>query len=605
MAKLVNNSTRKGLPILAKAPTGIAGFDEITGGGLPRGRTSLVTGTAGAGKTLFGMEFIYRGATQFGDPGVFMAFEENETELAENVASLGFDLAGLIKRNQLVIDHVHVERSEIEETGEYDLEGLFIRLGHAIDKVKAKRVVLDTIEALFAALPNEAVLRAELRRLFRWLKERGVTAVITAERGTGVLTRNGLEEYVSDCVILLDHRVIDQVSTRRMRVVKYRGSSHGTNEYPFLIESDGLLVLPVTSMGLDHDAPTERVSTGVRALDAMLNGQGYYRGSSVLLSGTAGAGKSSLAAHFVDAACARGERCVYFAFEESQRQIMRNMRSIGIDLRRWVERGLLRFHTARPHLQGLESHLALMIKQIGDFEPAAVVVDPVTNLTDIGSELEAKTMLVRLVDYLKSRRVTALFTSLTADQHNPEQSEVGVSSLMDTWLLLRNIETNGERNRGLYVLKSRGTAHSNQIREFILTDHGAQLTDVYTGLAGVLTGTARIAQEARERAELILRQEEIARKRRELESKRQATEAQIAALRASFDAESAEIGKAISDARVADNLLGETRAVLGNLRGATDRQESGNGGKGASHGGNGQNRGKTIQRKQRQRPAAE
>ena len=605
MAKLVNNSTRKGLPILAKAPTGISGFDEITGGGLPRGRTSLVTGTAGAGKTLFGMEFIYRGATQFGDPGVFMAFEENETELAENVASLGFDLDGLIKRNQLVIDHVHVERSEIEETGEYDLEGLFIRLGHAIDKVKAKRVVLDTIEALFAALPNEAVLRAELRRLFRWLKERGVTAVITAERGTGVLTRNGLEEYVSDCVILLDHRVIDQVSTRRMRVVKYRGSSHGTNEYPFLIESDGLLVLPVTSMGLDHDAPTERVSTGVRALDAMLNGQGYYRGSSVLLSGTAGAGKSSLAAHFVDAACARGERCAYFAFEESQRQIMRNMRSIGIDLRRWVERGLLRFHTARPHLQGLESHLALMIKQIGDFEPAAVVVDPVTNLTDIGSELEAKTMLVRLVDYLKSRRITALFTSLTADQHNPEQSEVGVSSLMDTWLLLRNIETNGERNRGLYVLKSRGTAHSNQIREFILTDHGAQLTDVYTGLAGVLTGTARIAQEARERAELILRQEEIARKRRELESKRQATEAQIAALRASFDAESAEIGKAISDARVADNLLGETRAVLGNLRGATDRQESGNGGKGASHGGNGQNRGKTIQRKQRQRPAAE
>ena len=605
MAKLVNNSAKKPLPTLAKAPTGIAGFDEITGGGLPRGRTSLITGTAGAGKTLFGMEFIYRGATQFGDPGVFMAFEENETELAENVASLGFDLDGLIKRNQLVIDYVRVERSEIEETGEYDLEGLFIRLAHAIDKVKAKRVVLDTIEALFAALPNEAVLRAELRRLFRWLKERGVTAVITAERGAGALTRNGLEEYVSDCVILLDHRVIDQVSTRRMRVVKYRGSSHGTNEYPFLIERQGLLVLPVTSMGLDHDAPTERVSAGIPALDTMLEGQGYHRGSSVLISGTAGAGKSSIAAHFVDAACARGERCLYFAFEESQRQIMRNMRSIGIDLGRWVERGLLRFHPARPHVQGLESHLALMIKEIGDFDPAAVVVDPITNLTEIGSTLEAKTMLVRLVDHLKSRRVTAVFTSLTDDQQNPEKTEVGISSLMDTWLLLRNIETNGERNRGLYVLKSRGTAHSNQIREFILTDHGAQLTDVYTGLAGVLTGTARIAQEARERAEILERQQEIARRRRELESKRQAIDAQIAALRASFDAESAEIEKAISDARIADTLLVETRDMLGSLRGASDMQGSGNSGKGASHGGNGQNGGKANRRKQRQRPAAD
>ncbi|HET7004606.1 MAG TPA: circadian clock protein KaiC, partial [Candidatus Binatia bacterium] len=408
------NSSKARQPALAKAPTGITGFDEITGGGLPRGRTSLITGSAGAGKTLFGMEFIYRGATQFGDPGVFMAFEENETELAENVASLGFDLDGLIKHNQLVIDYVRVERSEIEETGEYDLEGLFIRLGHAIDKVNAKRVVLDTIEALFAALPNEAVLRAELRRLFRWLKDRGVTGVITAERGAGALTRNGLEEYVSDCVVLLDHRVIDQVSTRRMRVVKYRGSSHGTNEYPFLIESQGLMVLPVTSMGLDHDAPTDRISTGIPQLDGMLDGQGYYRGSSVLLSGTAGAGKTSVAAHFVDAACARGEHCMYFAFEESQRQIMRNMSSIGIDLRRWVERDLLRFQTARPHLQGLESHLALMIKQIGDFNPAAVVVDPITNLTEIGSEREAKTMLVRLVDFLKSRRITSVFTSLTS-----------------------------------------------------------------------------------------------------------------------------------------------------------------------------------------------
>ena len=585
MAKL--NSSKSRLPVLAKAPTGIAGFDEITGGGLPRGRTSLIAGTAGAGKTLFAMEYIYRGAAQFGEPGVFMAFEENETELAENVASLGFDVDALIKRNQLVVDFVRVERSEIEETGEYDLEGLFIRLGHAIDKIKAKRVVLDTLEALFAALPNEGVLRAELRRLFRWLKERGVTAVITAERGSGALTRHGLEEYVSDCVILLDHRVVEQVSTRRLRVVKYRGTSHGTNEYPFLIDTQGISVLPVTSLGLNHDAPTERISSGVARLDSMLGGQGYYRGGSVLVSGTPGAGKSSLSAHFVEAACARGERCLYFAFEESERQIVRNMRSIGIKLGRWLDSGRLRIHTARPQLQGLESHLALMLRQIGDFAPAVVVVDPVTNLTEVGSSLEAKAMLVRLVDFLKSRNVTSLFTSLTADQHNPEKTEVGISSLMDTWLLLRNLETNGERNRGLYVLKSRGMAHSNQIREFTLTEQGAQLTEVYTGVAGVLTGTARIAQEARERAEKLARQQEIERKRRELESKRRAMEAQIAALHAAFAADSVEIEKIIQDVGAADNLMTDTLARLASLRGADYGRESGNPRKGARHGSNG------------------
>ena len=375
------NQSKSPLPALAKAPTGIVGLDEITGGGLPRGRTSLIAGTAGAGKTLLGMEFIYRGATQFGEPGVVMAFEESETELTENVASLGFDFDALIKRNQLLVDFVRVERSEIEETGEYDLEGLFIRLGHAIDQVKAKRVLLDTIEALFAALPNEGVLRAELRRLFRWLKDRGVTAVITAERGSGALTRHGLEEYVSDCVILLDHRVIEQVSTRRLRVVKYRGTFHGTNEYPFLIDAGGISVLPVTSIGLNHEAPSERISSGIGQLDAMLDGQGYYRGGSVLVSGTPGAGKSSIAAHFIYAACRRGERCMYFAFEESQSQIVRNMRSIGIDLGSGLGRGWLRFYPTRPQLQGLESHLAHMLKQIGDFDPAVVVVDPMTNLT--------------------------------------------------------------------------------------------------------------------------------------------------------------------------------------------------------------------------------
>jgi circadian clock protein KaiC len=604
MQKRKNQSKAEPLA-LAKAPTGIAGFDEITGGGLPRGRTSLIAGSAGAGKTLFGMEFIYCGATQFGEPGVFMAFEENETELAENVASLGFDLDALIKRNLLAIDFVRVERSEIEETGEYDLEGLFIRLGHAIDQVKAKRVVLDTIESLFAALPNEAVLRAELRRLFRWLKERGVTAVITAERGGGALTRHGLEEYVSDCVILLDHRVIEQVSTRRMRVVKYRGSAHGTNEYPFLIDTEGLSVLPVTSLGLNHDAPTDRVSSGIAPLDVMLDGQGYYRGGSVLISGTPGTGKSSLAAHFVDAACARGERSLYFPFEESERQIVRNMRSIGMDLNQWLESGKLRFHPSRPQLQGLESHLALMLKQIGDFDPAVVVVDPLTNLTEIGSSTETKAMLIRLVDFLKSRRITALFTSLTTDQHNAEMTEVGISSLMDTWLLLRNLESNGERNRGLYILKSRGMPHSNQIREFTLTNQGAQLRDVYTGIAGVLTGTARIAQEAREGAEILARQQEIERKRRELESKHRAMEAQIASLRASFAAESGEIEKSINDTRIADSLMTDTRATLASLRGGDTNSKSGTKRKGAPHDSNGQSAAKANRRKERRRGLAD
>ncbi|MGZ8464592.1 MAG: circadian clock protein KaiC, partial [Candidatus Binatia bacterium] len=548
------NQSKQPLPALAKAPTGIVGLDEITGGGLPRGRTSLIAGTAGAGKTLLGMEFIYRGVTQFGEPGVVMAFEENETELTQNVASLGFDFDALIKRNQLVVDFVRVERSEIEETGEYDLEGLFIRLGHAIDEVKAKRVLLDTIEALFAALPNEGVLRAELRRLFRWLKERGVTAVITAERGSGALTRHGLEEHVSDCVILLDHRVIEQVSTRRLRVVKYRGTTHGTNEYPFLIDAGGISVLPVTSIGLNHEAPTGRISSGIDPLDAMLDGRGYYRGGSILISGTPGAGKSSIAAHFIYAACQRGERCMYFAFEESQSQIVRNMRSIGVDLGRGLEDGGLRFYPTRPQLQGLESHLAHMLKQIGDFDPAVVVVDPMTNLLEVGNLAEAKAMLIRLVDFLKARKITAMFTSLTVDQSNPERTEVGISSIMDTWLLLRNIETNGERNRGLYILKSRGMPHSNQIREFTLTDHGAQLREVYAGVAGVLAGTARVAQEAREQAEALAQQQEIERKRRELESKRLAMEAQIASLRAAFTSESAEIEKAVNDIRIAEDL---------------------------------------------------
>jgi circadian clock protein KaiC len=478
---------------LPKTPTGIRGLDEITFGGLPRGRPTLVCGGAGCGKTMLSTEFLARGALQYNEPGVFMAFEETAEELAKNVASLGFDLDDLVKREKLVIDYVHLERSEIEETGEYDLEGLFLRLGYAIDSIGAKRVVLDTLEAIFSSFNNVLILRAELRRLFRWLKDKGVTAIVTAERGDGSLTRHGLEEYISDCVILLDHRVINQLSTRRMRIVKYRGSVHGTNEYPFLIDSEGIFVLPITSVRLHHDVSDQRISSGVARLDTMLGGKGYYRGSSVLVSGTAGTGKSSLCAHFVDAACRRRERSLYVASEESPQQIMRNMRSIGIDLRPGVKKGLLSFHAIRPSFYSLEMHLAVLHKLINAFKPQVVVIDPITNFINEGNQIEVKAMLTRLIDLLKLNQITAMFTSLTSGANGTlEQTNIGISSLMDTWLLVRDIENiNGERHRGLCVLKSRGMAHSNQIRELSLTSNGVELLDAYLGSGGFLTGTAQ------------------------------------------------------------------------------------------------------------------
>jgi len=463
------------MKLLPKSPTGIPGMDEITSGGLPEGRPTLVAGSAGCGKTLFAMEFLVNGAIQYNEPGVFVAFEENAEELAQNVASLGFDLKHLVKQKKLILDHIQIERSEIEETGEYDLEGLFIRLGHAIDTIGAKRVVLDTIEVLFAALPNHTIVRAELQRLFRWLKNKGVTAIITAERGDGTLTRFGLEEYVADCVILLDHRVSDQMSTRRLRIVKYRGSLHGTNEYPFLITKDGISVLPITSLGLDHKASRERISSGIKELDDMLDGKGFYRGSSILLSGTAGSGKTSLAAAFVDAACQRSERCLYFAFEESTSQVLRNMRSIGIDLAPHVKKGLLQYHVARPTLYGLEMHLVTMYDLIKEHKPEIVVLDPITDFFAVGSKAEVKATLTRIIDFLKTNQITALFTSYTSEEDGLDQSIVGISSLIDAWISLRNLESNGERHRGLFVLKSRGMAHSNQIRSYHLTDDGIKI----------------------------------------------------------------------------------------------------------------------------------
>ncbi len=560
---------------LPKALTGIQGLDEITGGGLPRGRPTLICGSAGCGKTLLAMEFIVRGATEYNEPGVFMAFEETGPELAQNVRSLGFDLDRLVKQKKLVLDFVRVERSEIDETGDYDLEGLFIRLGAAIDSIGAKRVVLDTIETLFSGLQNEGILRAELRRLFRWLKDRGVTAIITGERGDGTLTRRGLEEYVSDCVILLDHRTTDQVSTRRLRIVKYRGTSHGTNEYPFLIDEDGFSVLPVTSLALQHDVSNERVSSGIPRLDAMLDGKGFFRGTTILVSGTAGTGKTSLAAHFVDAACRRGERCLYFSFEESQGQLIRNMRSIGIDLEMWTKKNLLSFHSSRATFYGLEMHLSTIHKLVQSFKPDVVVLDPVGSLVQAGSQRDANTMLIRLIDFLKMRGITAFLTNLTSGGAALERTDVDISSIVDTWLFVRDIELGAERNRALYVLKSRGMSHSNQLREFLLTENGVDLVDVYLGPEGVLTGSSRLSQEAREAAGTLARQQEAAAKERDVKRKREALEARILALRKEFESEEAEAATITTEELNRQNAIIESQEAMSRSRRANPGGEAG------------------------------
>ncbi|MCK9275070.1 MAG: circadian clock protein KaiC [Syntrophales bacterium] len=551
---------------LEKSMSGITGLDEITGGGLPKGRATLICGGPGSGKMLFGMEFLFRGATQFDEPGVFMAFEETAEELTGNVASLGFDLEKVAGEGKLLIDHVRVERNEIEETGEYDLEGLFIRLGYAIDSIGAKRVVLDTIESLFSGLSNTGVIRVELRRLFHWLKDKGMTTIITGEQGSGSLTREGLEEYVSDCVIFLDHRVSNQISTRRLRIVKYRGSTHGTNEFPFLIDEDGIRVLPITSLGLKHAVSDERISTGISRLDGMLGGSGYYRGSTILVSGTAGTGKTSIAGHFADASCRRGEKALFFAFEESPAQIVRNLRSIGIDLKPWLDKDLLFIHAERPTLYGLEAHLAVLHKVIQKSNPSIVIIDPISNLTAVGSQSEIKSMLIRIIDQLKSYNITTLCTSLTTHDRSLETTEVGISSLADTWLLLRDIESAGERNRGIYVLKSRGMAHSNQIREFLLTDHGIDLLDVYVGPAGVLTGSARLSSEEQERSNILLRQQEIERRKSRLERRRKKLETQIESLRAEFKAEEEELKSYMEQEDIRTVTINRQRKAMAEIR---------------------------------------
>jgi len=573
MARNVNTSNRPGSKReLPKTPTGIAGFDEITSGGLPKGRPALICGAAGCGKTLFAAEFLVRGARQFNEAGVFMAFEETAEELTRNVASLGFDLNELVRQKKLLVDYVHIERSEIQETGEFDLEGLFIRLNHAIDAIGAKRVVLDTLEALFSALPNELILRAELRRLFRWLKDKGVTAVITAERGQGALTRYGLEEYVADCVVLLDNRVVDQISTRRLRVVKYRGSFHGGNEYPFLIGEDGISVLPVTSLGLTHEVSAQHISSGIARLDTMLGGKGFYRGSSILISGTAGSGKSTLSANFVAAACKRKERCLYLAFEESPSQIIRNMKSVGIELENAVQQGLLKFHASRPTYQGLEMHLVRIHDAVRKFKPQVVVFDPLTNLNEVGSEPEVKAMLTRLLDFLKMSQITAMFTSLTSGGANLDQSEVGVSSLMDTWFIVRNLESSGERNRALYILKSRGQPHSNQVREFVLSRKGLDLLDVYVSEGQVKVGSEKIVEQARDREKALLAREQAEVRNLNLARYRKTISAQIEALKAELETREAEARVEFATEKQRANNLGQAQQMM-NLHRLADKKD--------------------------------
>jgi circadian clock protein KaiC len=552
--------------VFAKTPSGIAGLDEITYGGLPSGRAALVCGGPGCGKTIFGLEFLVRGAVDYAEPGVFMAFEETAEELAENVASLGFDLKKLEAENKIVVDYVRVERSEIETTGEYDLEGLFVRLDLAIRTVGAKRVVLDTIESLFSGLPNPAILRAEIRRLFRWLKDRGMTVVVTAEQGAGQLTREGLEEYVSDCVIYLDHRVVEQASTRRLRIVKYRGSMHGTNEFPFLIDQGGFSILPITSISLSHAASQERIPTGVGRLDEMLSGKGYYRGSSILVSGSAGTGKSTLAAAFVAAACERGERCLFFAYEESADQLVRNMASAGIDLAKFRNSGLLRLIATRPTSHGLEMHLVMMHKVVAEFRPDIVVIDPISNLTSAGTLTEVWGLLSRVVDFMKSQGITAMMTSLTQGD-DLEETGVGVSSVVDSWLYLTFVRSGGERNRTLSIIKSRGMAHSNQAAEFVLSDRGIQLIDTYVGPQGVLTGSARLAQQAQEDAVATAVTEELRRKEQLRAYKRSLLEARIAALREEHAAEETELDRLIaSEEKRRDQLIADRNEMARSRR---------------------------------------
>ena len=551
---------------LPKALTGIEGLDIITNGGLPKGRATLICGGTGTGKTLLAMEFLLRGAMQYNEPGVFMAFEESTNDLITNVVSIGFDLDGLIASKKIVVDFVYIDQYEIVEAGEYNLDALFIRLGAAIDSIGAKRVVLDTIESLFSNLPNPAVLRAELRRLFRWLKEKGVTAVITGEGGTDTLSRHGIEEYVSDCVINVTVSIEERVASRRLRIVKYRGSSHGSNDYPFVIDGDGISLIPVTSARLEHKVSYTRVSSGIQRLDAMLGGNGFFEDSVIMISGSPGTGKTTFLAHFADAACRRNERVVYFSFEESSDQIIRNMRSVGLNLDHWVKKGLLVMECRRITQYGLDMHLLLAQKLIAEYTPKVVIMDPVTSFDDIANTSDVKRIVMKFVDLMKSRGITIVFGSLTPSEVQSESSSINISSIIDSWILLRDLESNGERSRAIYVLKSRGMSHSNQVREFLMTDHGIEICDVYIGTGGVATGGARLNMLAQEKALGLKLQEEIELRQFDLENKRSILDSRIAAMRAEFAAQEASNLKMIAQEKTRQAQLSTDRTAMGKIR---------------------------------------
>ncbi|HMK46615.1 MAG TPA: circadian clock protein KaiC, partial [Methanocella sp.] len=551
---------------IEKAKTGIRGFDDVTYGGVPRGRPTLVAGGAGCGKTMFAMEFIVHGAVDYGEPGVFITFEENVSDLKKNFASIGYDLDRLIEEKKIAIDHVFVDRNLIMETGEYDLDALFIRLGYAIDSIGAKRVSLDTIEVLFSGLSNHALLRAELVRLFRWLKERGITAVVTGEKGAEQLTRYGLEEYIADCVIFLDNRVTEQIVTRRLRIVKYRGSTHGMDEYPFIIGGDGIIIFPITSIKTDYKLSRERVSSGIGKLDLMLDGKGFFRGSSILYTGTAGTGKTSFAAYYVDAACRRGERCLYIAFEETEDQIVRNMKSIGLDLDQWVKKGLLKFYVTRPSLYGLEMHIVLIEDQLRRFQPQNMVMDPISDFTAIGGGKEVKSMLTRLQDIMKFGGITAVYTDLVTGDIQPRSTEVHISSIIDTWIMLRNVEFNGERSRSLVLIKSRGMPHSNQIREFLFSSHGVDLVSPYIGPGGVLLGSSKVVQEMKDNAQILGLRRELQTRKDVLDEKRREFGSRMEAFKAQFNVEQNELMKSVEKAEQDLNVTMKDREVMGQER---------------------------------------
>lgn len=556
---------------LPKTPTGIKGLDEITMGGLPSGRITLVLGSSGVGKTVLGMQFLVEGARLFDEPGLMVSFEETEQDLNANTASFGFDLAGLAKEGRVSVDYILLSPAEILEAGQYDLTGLLMRIEQGIERSGAKRVVLDGIPSLFYGFSDKAAVRGALWRIYSMLKSRQLTIVVTAGEETE-LARHGLGRSLADCIIAINERIVDGIATRHIRVVKYRGSAHGTSEYPFLIGREGLSVVPVTSIKPDYKASSERISTGIPDLDSMLGSGGYYRGSSVLITGWAGTGKTSMAAQLALAACKRGERCIYFVFEESEHEITRNMLTIGLDLRPQVGSGLLRFCSARATMYGLEMHLATMEREINEFEPQVVILDPVSNLLSTGTLSEARAMVFRLIDFLKNKGVTSLMTSLSSPE--AQQSDIGVSSIVDTWIVLRNIEVNGEQSRLLNILKSRGTAHSNQVREFMLTKHGIELVDVYLGPSGFFTGTARIAREAKDREEVSQRENDLRRQRSHYEQKRAALEAQVAVLMDEIETAETEMEQIAQEAREREKGIVRQKKESAEKRGVNTGEKS-------------------------------